>query len=95
MELCGTPDEETLKMITNEHAKKYVSELPFKKKVPLNTIIKYSDPQALDLLSKMLELNPKRRITPLEALAHPYLAEFHDPNDEPTFTGSIDFSFEK
>lgn len=42
----------------------------------------------------MLDLNPKTRITVDDALKHPYLKEMHDPDDEPTFDGKIDFSFE-
>ena len=94
MEVCGTPDPETLSLITNEYAMKYVSEMPVKKKIPISSIIKYPNALALDLLEKMLELNPHRRITAELALQHPYLAEFHDPTDEPTFKGTLDFSFE-
>ncbi|RCH89485.1 Mitogen-activated protein kinase, partial [Rhizopus stolonifer] len=34
------------------------------------------------------------RITVEEALAHPYLAAYHDEDDEPTHTQTFDFSFE-
>merc|ERR1719195_2453771 len=34
------------------------------------------DPQATDLLSKMLTFHPSSRITAAEALAHPYFADF-------------------
>ena len=32
----------------------------------------------------MLVLDPDRRISATDALAHPYLADYHDLNDEPT-----------
>lgn len=38
----------------------------------------------LDLLRRMLTINPLKRITVEEALDHPYLADYHDPEDEPT-----------
>uniref|UniRef100_A0A3B4WQC3 mitogen-activated protein kinase n=1 Tax=Seriola lalandi dorsalis TaxID=1841481 RepID=A0A3B4WQC3_SERLL len=37
----------------------------------------------VDLLEKMLVLDTDKRITAAEALAHPYFAQYHDPDDEP------------
>lgn len=42
----------------------------------------------------MLEINPNKRITAEEALAHPYLESLHDEADEPKFNGNINFEFE-
>lgn len=39
--------------------------------------------EAVDLLEKMLVLDTDKRITATEALAHPYFAQYHDPEDEP------------
>ena len=50
--------------------------------------------EALDLLDKMLDLNPQRRITVDQALKHPFMESLHDESDEPIFTGTMDFSFE-
>jgi serine/threonine protein kinase len=41
-----------------------------------------ANPEAIDLLEKMLQFNPDKRITVEEALAHPYLAQMHDPATE-------------
>ena len=48
----------------------------------------------MDLLDKMLDMNPKTRIKVKTALEHAYLENLHDPEDEPEFEGTIDFSFE-
>lgn len=42
-----------------------------------------ADELALDLVSKMLQFNPKKRITIEEILQHPYLRDFHNPANEP------------
>ena len=43
----------------------------------------HANPLALDLLAKMLNFDPAKRITCEQALEHPYLAVWHDPTDEP------------
>uniref|UniRef100_A0A8C2KN58 mitogen-activated protein kinase n=1 Tax=Cyprinus carpio TaxID=7962 RepID=A0A8C2KN58_CYPCA len=48
---------------------------------------------AVDLLEKMLVLDTDKRITAPEALAHPYFAQYHDPDDEPE-AEPFDQSFE-
>nr|VZI47096.1 unnamed protein product [Spirometra erinaceieuropaei] len=37
----------------------------------------------LDLLGKILTLDPDRRLTAAQALAHPYFATYHDESDKP------------
>ena len=40
----------------------------------------------------MLAFSPRKRITVEDALAHPYLESYHDPEDEPT-AAPLDPSF--
>lgn len=37
---------------------------------------------ALDLLDKLLTFNPDKRVSVEEALAHVYLEQYYDPQDE-------------
>ena len=55
-----------------------------------------ASPLALDLLDRMLRFAPHRRITVAEALAHPYLSEYHAGAGafEPTAAASFKFDFE-
>lgn len=90
----GTPDEATKAQISNEFALKYVQSLPFKEKVDLKELFPGQPAEALDLLDKLLNLNAQERIEIEEALKHPFLELLHDSDDEPSFEGEIDFSFE-
>lgn len=54
----------------------------------------FRDVSAVDLLEKMLHLDPDHRVTAEQALAHPYLAQYADPSDEPT-SELYDQSFEE
>lgn len=49
---------------------------------------------AIDLLKKMLVIDPDTRISAQDALSHPYLAPYHDPTDEPAASGHFDWSFD-
>jgi serine/threonine protein kinase len=51
--------------------------------------------QAIDLMSKLLVFDPKKRLTAQQALEHPYMQELHDPEDEPVCPTLFDFGFEK
>ena len=44
---------------------------------------------AADLLQKLLVFDPEKRMTATEALAHPYVARFHDVKNEPRCTRAI------
>ena len=49
----------------------------------------------MDLLSKMLVLNPSDRIPVEKALSHRLLNNYHDADDEPICLPSFNFDFEK
>jgi p38 MAP kinase len=93
MTLCGTPDDEFMRKISSEEARNYIRTLPIMRKKNFRDVFKGANPDAIDLLEKMLELDADKRPTAEVALAHPYLAQYSDPTDEPT-ADRYDESFE-
>jgi mitogen-activated protein kinase 1/3 len=83
--------------IKSRRAREYIRSLPFKKKIPFRALFPKSNDLALDLLEKLLAFNPAKRISVEDALRHPYLEPYHDPDDEPTAPPIPDgfFDFDK
>lgn len=83
--------------IKSRRAREYIRSLPFKKKIPFKALFPKSNDLALDLLEKLLAFNPAKRISVEDALRHPYLEPYHDPDDEPTAPPIPDgfFDFDK
>jgi mitogen-activated protein kinase 15 len=76
---------------TNEEIHELQSELAFpvieameshKARSPESMLVLNADSDAMDLLRKLLTFSPSRRISATQALAHPYLAQFHVPEEE-------------
>lgn len=94
IEKRGTPSKEVIETISNTNARSYIESLPVSAEKDLVEVTGCSDPDCIDLLGRMLDLNPRTRITVEEAIKHPYLESLHDPEDEPLFEGDINFDFE-
>lgn len=90
----GTPSETTLSRIGSPRAQEYVRNLPYMSKIPFSQLFPRANPDALDLLDRMLAFDPSQRISVEEALEHRYLAIWHDASDEPSCPTTFDFSFE-
>lgn len=91
----GTPSEDTLRRVGSPRAQDYIRSLPIRPRVPFSQLFPHANPLALDLLAKMLNFDPAKRITCDQALEHPYLAVWHDPTDEPVCPNKFDFFFEE
>jgi len=95
-EKLGRPDDDGLDFITSERARRFICSLPQKSGKDMSDLFpKYSEEtEALDLLQKMLEFHPDRRITIDKALEHPFLTSLHNAEDEPTANFTFTFDFE-
>ncbi|XP_064109616.1 mitogen-activated protein kinase 14-like [Macrobrachium nipponense] len=93
MKLVGTPSTDLIDKLSSEEARNYIRSLPQMRKKDFRQVFRGANPLAVDLLEKMLELDSERRVTAAQALAHPYLAQYADPSDEPD-SEPYDQSFE-
>ncbi|KAJ5361959.1 hypothetical protein N7541_002803 [Penicillium brevicompactum] len=91
-EILGKPSEEVMKRIFSESTLKFVNSLPDTEARGLASVVGDADPQAMDLLEKMLQIDPYKRITTEEALKHPYVLTYQDSDDEPVCKKQLDWS---
>jgi len=93
--VLGTPSETDYDMITNSRALEYIKSLKKRDRVPFGKIYPKATEGAVDLMEQMLKFNPKDRISVEDALKHPYLAQHHNPDNEPVCADNFNFDFEK
>lgn len=93
--VLGTPPEGLISTIRADRVRSYVQSLPSRSAVPLAKLYPQAEPEALDLLLNMLSFDPRERISVTQALEHPYLSKYHDPDDEPICVPAFDFEFDK
>ncbi|KAL9650604.1 hypothetical protein ABK040_006405 [Willaertia magna] len=92
LDVLGTPKDNEIRGC--EKGINYLKQLPKRPTKDFRLIFPNASPLALDLLKKMLHFDPLQRITVEQALEHPYLANLHEPEDEPTCP-PFDFVFEE
>lgn len=92
----GRPAEKDLDFVTSERAKRFMNSLPNKAPPSFAELFPAhkDEKDALNLLKRMLEIHPKKRITVEQALQHPFLESLHSPDDEPTTSSTFSFEFE-
>jgi len=82
IEVTGRPSKEDIDAIQSEFAAQMLENLPEPNERGLESMYPNADGDAHDLLKKLLMFNPDKRITVEESLAHPYITQFHNPEEE-------------
>ncbi|XP_063654978.1 mitogen-activated protein kinase 7 isoform X2 [Pan troglodytes] len=95
MMVLGTPSPAVIQAVGAERVRAYIQSLPPRQPVPWETVYPGADRQALSLLGRMLRFEPSARISAAAALRHPFLAKYHDPDDEPDCAPPFDFAFDR
>uniref|UniRef100_A0A7S0RHL1 Mitogen-activated protein kinase n=1 Tax=Pyramimonas obovata TaxID=1411642 RepID=A0A7S0RHL1_9CHLO len=83
MEITGRPTQDDIDAIQSPFAATMLESLPPVRARSLRELFPTASPEAEDLLIRLLQFNPNKRINAEEALRHPYVAQFHNPADEP------------
>ena len=81
--MTGMPTKSDISAIDSPHVTKIISTLPQMEKPDLNQLFPTASKDALDLMQKLMRINPNKRATVQEALEHPYLTQFHNDENEP------------
>lgn len=78
IKVLGTPTREQIREMNPNYQE---FKFPQIKAHPWSKVFRQrTTPEATDLVGQLLEYTPSRRITPIEACAHPYFDELRDPN---------------
>lgn len=93
----GTPNKEDIVEMNCPYLKEYLCKVPPRAPIKFESVFKSADPLAIDLMRKMLCFRPSKRPSALDCLNHPYFADLHMPEDEPTALpiSEYEFIFEK
>lgn len=82
MEVTGRPSPEDTDAIKSPFAATMLESLPMSRPRPLQEMFPTASVEALDLLKQCMQFNPMKRLSAKGALRHPYIVQFHNPDDE-------------
>ena len=98
LDVIGCPLEEEISHIRSRQARKFLDKFIGKQRMPLSTYFPANtNPDAIDVIEKLLLFDPGKRISAREALLHPYFAPLQSLEDirpDPPTIRDMDFQFE-
>lgn len=94
IKVLGTPTRDQIRTMNPnymEHKFPQIKPHPFNKvcetetprpfvKLTYSKVFRKADPNAIDLISKLLEYTPTQRLSAIDAMVHPFFDELRDPN---------------
>ncbi|KAJ0412878.1 hypothetical protein ATCC90586_002508 [Pythium insidiosum] len=95
LDVLGTMSEDDIADIADPDVQTYLRSLPPRAKKNLQEMYPGAEPEAIELLEWMLQMNPKKRATLDEALSHKYLASIRSLEEEIVAPGTITLDFDE
>lgn len=87
-DVIGTPSSEDIAAVGK--ANEYIKSLRKSPGKPFEKVFPAADPSVLDLLRKLLQFNPKRRLTASQALEHEFFQGVRQDNLEQVAPGPLE-----
>lgn len=82
LSLLGKPSAADCEFIDKPRYKDMLLKMTDRPTVPWKKVYPSHDDNCLDLLNRLLQFSPDKRLNATESLAHPYFKDLHDPEDE-------------
>jgi len=83
LRVTGRPSKEDIASMNSPFAKVFLEHLPPVDPQALSQMFSDYSAEALDLLRLLFQVGVSHRMTADQGLSHPYVADFHCPDDEP------------
>jgi len=83
MEVTGAPSAKDIESIQSPFAETMLEGIRIPIKRTLRDIYPKAPDDAVDLMDKLLQFSPEKRLSVEEALEHPYVSQFHNIDTEP------------
>lgn len=77
IKVLGTPTRDQIRTMNPNYME---HKFPQIKPHPFNKVFRKASPEAIDLISALLEYTPTQRLSAIEAMCQPFFDELRDPN---------------
>ncbi|XP_022089630.1 extracellular signal-regulated kinase 2-like isoform X2 [Acanthaster planci] len=82
MNVIDPPSKADKDAIDSEYVSSILDKASVRHRQSFEDVLPKAPPDAIDLLRRLLQFNPEKRLTAAEALKHPYVSRFHNVAEE-------------